>query len=111
MTPPVYIRLNRRGHWPSCVERIWLDVERGQLSVEHNGRITWDILQAIKNHYWSRQACAIEIYPPADRVVNNAPMRHLWLLGRDEWWPDLGHEGEIAPASLRSRFEAAGRPG
>lgn len=83
------------------------DVERGLLSVEHDGTATWDELQEIKNDLFGKDACAIEIYPPQDRVVNNLNMRHLWLLGKGEWWPDLGHEGEFRPNTLRSRFEAA----
>ncbi len=82
------------------------DIERGLISVEHDGAITWDELQEIKNDLWGPDACAIEIYPPSDRVVNNLNMRHLWLLGATDWWPDLGHEGPLEPATLRSRFEA-----
>lgn len=85
------------------------DPERGLLSVEHDGQITWDDLQDIKNSLFGEDACAIEIYPPSDRVVNNLPMRHLWLLGPNDWWPDLGHEGDVVSTTLQSRFEAAVR--
>ena len=85
------------------------DVERGLLSIEHDGTVTWDEMQEIKNDLFGRDACAIEIYSPQDRVVNNLPMRHLWLLGAADWWPDLGHEGELQSDTLRSRFEAAVR--
>jgi hypothetical protein len=42
--------------------------------------LTWDNLQEVKRqcgmgHWW-----AVEIYPPDDRIVNDANMRHLWLL-------------------------------
>lgn len=88
---------------------VYLDAARGILSVEHDGKITWDELQDIKNRTWGASACAIEIYPPQDRVVNNCPMRHLWRLGANEWWPDLGYEGDEHAElnDLRSRFEAA----
>lgn len=85
------------------------DGDRGLLSVEHDGGITWDELQDIKNDVFGKEACAIEVYPPQSRLVNNCPMRHLWLLGPNDWWPDLGHEGEAASDTLRSRFEAAVR--
>lgn len=85
------------------------DAARGLLSVEHDGTITWDDLQAIKNDLFGKEACATEIYPPQSRVVNNLNMRHLWLLGPGDWWPDLGHEGELDANTLRSRFEAAVR--
>jgi hypothetical protein len=89
--------------------RAYHDTQRGLISVEHDGYITWDELQAIKDDLFGKDACAIEIYPPQDRVVNNVQMRHLWLLGPNDWWPDLGHEGELELTSLRSRFEAAVR--
>lgn len=94
----------KSGHF-----RVHFDSLRGLVSVEHDGTITWDELQAIKNATFGPDACAIEIYPPQTRVVNNIPMRHLWLLGKGEWWPDLGHEGDYQPDTLRSRFEAAVR--
>jgi hypothetical protein len=91
--------------------RVYYDAQRELVSVEHDGAITWDELQTIKNDVWGKSACAIEIYPPQDRLVNNAPMRHLWLLGPNDWWPDLGHEGEVELKTLQSRFEAVVRAG
>lgn len=51
----------------------------------HNGdtwddNITWDELQKIKNECGYGDACAVEIFPPDESVVNVANMRHLWLL-------------------------------
>ncbi|HEV2501629.1 MAG TPA: hypothetical protein VGV39_01050 [Mesorhizobium sp.] len=96
--------------WPeewTAASRVYLDWDLCLLSVEHDGSITWDELQAIKNNLAGGVAVTIEVYPPADRVVNNIAMRHLWLLGDDEWWPDLGREGEVRPATLRDRYLAA----
>ena len=42
--------------------------------------ITWDELQAVKGQCGFADAWAVEIYPPADCVVNVANVRHLWLL-------------------------------
>lgn len=42
--------------------------------------ITWDELQAIKAEIGRGDRWAVEVYPPDDEVVNDAPMRHLWLL-------------------------------
>ncbi|RWE78542.1 MAG: hypothetical protein EOS63_17365 [Mesorhizobium sp.] len=84
-----------------------MDRQLGLLSIEHDGSIGWDELQAIKNRIAGEATVAIEVYPPAGRVVNNIEMRHLWLLGADDWWPDLG--GEYAPieyATLRERYLA-----
>ena len=85
------------------------DRQRGLISIQHNGSISWDDLQAIKSNFLGDDACCIEIYPPQSRVVNNLNMRHLWLLGPSDWWPDLGHEGELTHNTLRSRFEATVR--
>jgi hypothetical protein len=42
--------------------------------------ITWDELQAIKNNLGFDRHTAVEIYPPADRTVNVANLRHLWIV-------------------------------
>jgi hypothetical protein len=40
--------------------------------------ITWDELQKIKDECLGPEATAVEFYPPADGVVNELNMRHLW---------------------------------
>ena len=42
--------------------------------------ISWDELQAIKKMCGYGQRQAVEIYPPEEDVVNDANMRHLWVL-------------------------------
>jgi len=42
--------------------------------------ITWDELQDVKAQAGFADFCAVEIFPPADHVVNVANMRHLWIL-------------------------------
>ncbi len=65
----------------------------GHLVVRHDGSITWDQLQEVKNAVWGDDARAIEAYPPQGDVVNNGNMRHLWRLGDGEFCPDLlGHK-------------------
>lgn len=44
------------------------------------GPIPWETLQAIKDAHAGADATAIEIYPPADEVVDEAPIRHLWIV-------------------------------
>lgn len=73
----------------SSIVDVFHDEPRGLLSVEHNGSITWDELQAIKNQYLGEETAAIEVYPPKSMVVNSLMMRHLWKLGTGDWWPDL----------------------
>lgn len=41
--------------------------------------ITWDELQAIKDHFWPGRI-ALEVYPPHNFIVNVADMRWLWVL-------------------------------
>jgi hypothetical protein len=89
-----------------AVLRVYHDEALGLLSVEHTGDITWDALQAVKDLIWGDEAAAIEIYPPKDRVVNNIAMRHLWRLGRDDWWPDLAREGMAQLDTMRERYTA-----
>jgi hypothetical protein len=42
--------------------------------------ITWDELQSIKNVLGYEDRCAIEFFPPKNKVVNVANMRHLFIL-------------------------------
>lgn len=42
--------------------------------------ISWDALQRIKNDVVGPDEVAIEIFPPADQVVNDANIRHLWIV-------------------------------
>lgn len=42
--------------------------------------ITWDDLQRLKAEVGRGNQWAVEVYPAEDEIVNNANMRHLWLL-------------------------------
>lgn len=77
--------------------------EIGWISVDHDGAIKWDDLQAIKNAVWGEDARAIEVYPRSKDVINNGNHRHLWRLGDDDFCPDmLGHNGDtLAQRSAR----------
>jgi len=92
--------------WKAAL-RIYYDLALMLISVEHDGTIAWDELQDIKDDIAGPEAVAIEVYPPADRVVNNIAMRHLWLLGPDDFWPDLCREGKPELTTLRDRYLAA----
>ena len=71
---------------------VLIDHELGHLMVSHDGAITWDELQAIKNEVWGKEAQAIEIYPRESDLVNSGFFRHLWRLGDGDFCPDLlGH--------------------
>ncbi|SDW75939.1 hypothetical protein SAMN04488041_103159 [Sulfitobacter pontiacus] len=69
--------------------KVHVDSLLGVLSVSHDGLITWDDLQYIKNMVWGDLIRAIEVYPAQADVVNSCNMRHLWRLGAHDFCPDL----------------------
>lgn len=71
------------------------NVPLGHLIVEHDGSITWDQLQIVKNEIWGEAARAIEVYPVQADIVNTGNYRHLWRLGRGDFCPDLLGEGGV----------------
>lgn len=87
----------------TAVIGVLLDELRGLLSVEHDGTITWDELQTLKNEHFGADAVAIEVYPPHSHVANSLPMRHLWKLGAGEYWPDLTGQRLVGDLTLRDR--------
>lgn len=93
----------KNDNFKTAVVDVHHDELRGLLSVEHDGTITWDELQDIKNQYWGPETAAIEVYPPKSLVVNSLPMRHLWKLGATDWWPDLTGQKPMDDLSLRER--------
>lgn len=66
-----------------------LNADLGLLSVDHDGTISWDVLQAIKSRVWGPEVRAVEVYPADCNVVNSRNTRHLWRLGQGEFCPDL----------------------
>lgn len=63
---------------PECVISAWLDTDIDRIEVLHDGAVTWDALQAIKNLVWGDEAVAIELFPPRGEVINTGNYRHLW---------------------------------
>ena len=53
--------------------------------------ITWDDLQAIKDHFWPERI-GLEIFPPRDSIVDVADMRWMWVLP----------QGAVLPFNLQS---------
>ena len=53
-------------------------------SLQASGRwedgIAWDDLQRLKRECGYGDRAAVEVYPPDSEVVNDANMRHLWVL-------------------------------
>jgi hypothetical protein len=48
--------------------------------------ITWDDMQAIKDHFWPERI-AIEVFPPRDKIVDVADMRWMWVLPKGAMLP------------------------
>lgn len=44
--------------------------------------ISWDELQAMKNLVAGEDETCIEVFPPAGEVVNDANIRHLWVVSK-----------------------------
>lgn len=86
--------------------RVLVDETMGHLWVEHDGTLTWDELQKIKNEIWGSETKAIEVYPPQSLLVNNKTIRHLWRLGEHDFCPDLRGGGAISD-TLQARYERA----
>jgi len=80
-----------------------IDHNIGHLVVYHDGNITWDQLQAVKDFLWGPETAAIEVYPPASKVVHSVNARHLWRLGSGEFYPDMLGEDRGAD-TLQSRY-------
>lgn len=98
-----------RQDYPDPVElvvlgfQVMVDDTLGHLAVTHDGSITFDQLQAIKDEIWGAETRAIEVYPARSQFINNAPLRHLWRLGADDFCPDLLGRGE-PKQTLENRF-------
>lgn len=81
---------------PSAISyQLHTDTPHGfeHIEIEHDGSINWLEMQTIKNEVWGRDAIAIEMYPPQDRVVNGGSTefhyRHLFKMNDDFAWPDI----------------------
>ena len=48
--------------------------------------ITWDQLQSVKAEIGRGHLTAVELYPPAEHLVDVANMRHLWTLPELPAW-------------------------
>lgn len=83
--------------------RVCLDETLGHLMVEHDGAITWDQLQAVKNAVWGEDARAIEVYPAQSQLVNVATMRHLWRLAVSLVRPAAWGATQVAERGIGNR--------
>lgn len=83
--------------------------------------LTWELLQAVKAALGYGDCEAVELYPPAERELNVANMRHLWVLpnglvmpfGLDKGRGTAGIEGWSGPEGdgLQERDDGDGTSG
>jgi hypothetical protein len=63
----------------------WGEVARLKVYTSDYRRLSWlQVWQAFQGAYPNRWA--LELYPPAEELVDEAHVYHLWLLP-EEWWP------------------------
>lgn len=64
-----------------------ITVNRTELDRDGNWKdgITWEELQRIKFQCGFGDAWAVEVFPCESQVVNDANMRHLWIVPRPEF--------------------------
>ncbi len=87
--PPIKVFYNKKflvqiiddnGNIRITVNRTEIQHYKKDTTAQWKDGISWDDLQEIKNSLGFERTWMVEIYPPEDRVVNVANMRHLWLL-------------------------------
>ena len=84
-TPPWKVWVNNQFLVQAFREEndvIRLSINRTTLktSGDWSDGISWDDLQTIKNGVGFSAEMAVEVFPPAQDVVNVANLRHLWVL-------------------------------
>lgn len=87
---------------------VTVDDALGHLVVYGDG-LSWDILQKVKDAVWGAEARAIEVYPRASELVNNAACRHLWRLGSRDFCPDLLGRNRDVPVGRCAADRLEGR--
>jgi len=63
----------------SAVKISWT-AEGFWLCIEHDGNISWDEMQAIKNEWFGENVTCCEIYPCTKDLINNGNFRHIWRI-------------------------------
>lgn len=117
------------GQWMPEMDRCWIRKEDGTCvcsrllrtpmgNVEHvtisrkdpsgriitndgSGELTWAEKQQIKNELFGENRVAVEVYPPADRLIDVADVYHLWVFNKKYRLPFGIHPKEYKPAINR----------
>lgn len=84
------------------------DVNLPYIEIEHDGGITFDEMQEIKNTIWGKEAVAIEVFPPQSLLVNTGNFRHIWKLGDKDFWPSIADSGTKKHGTLAEQLAFKG---
>lgn len=78
-----------------------LSVKRTEVLPQGRWRegLTWDELQEVKRQVGWGDHWAVELFPPGNEVVNDANMRHLWLIDP----PPYGWRNKPKPTAQSSQ--------
>lgn len=81
-----------KGHFRICVCKL----KRNSSGDRWEDGITWDELQEIKNKVGFSDKWCLECYPPSDKVINVANMRHLFVIDKapEFGWNKKGEANE-----------------
>lgn len=63
--------------YPNVIDVHWTKQDFW-LEIEHDGNVTWDTMQAIKNDFFGENVTCVEVYPAQSEVINAGNYRHLW---------------------------------
>lgn len=66
-----------------------------------SGELTWAEKQQIKDELFGKNRVAVEVYPPADRLIDVADVYHLWVFDKKYRLPFGIHPKEYKPAINR----------
>lgn len=64
-------------------------------------RERWDELQHIKDELLGSDAMAVEVYPPLGDVVQDFPMRHLFIVPNDFMLPCVWRRASLVPSVVK----------
>lgn len=74
----------------------WGIVIHAAIRNEKNTEIPWKEKQWIKDNLFGMDRTAIEVFPRADRLVDEVNMYHLWIFEKDFELPFGIHENDMS---------------
>jgi hypothetical protein len=72
--------------------------------------LTWDDLQTVKREVGFGKCFAVEVFPEDSHVVNDANMRHLWVLGERLPFAWTAHNRRMSDAAALKMAEVFDEP-